>query len=112
MKKILIILTLTQLLLSDAFLLTATETQFQMVTEFSDALQHIINTLNIDEIKNHILLLEAFLKMKHQEEEKFIQELIVKKNMEEMKKQRIIQTYLEGRAGATSVLRDFFSNRL
>ena len=76
------------------------------------AIKNILNRFSIEQLKNMITFIEAFQLRKKQEEEERMLELEKKKVMEEMMRQRIIETYFGARSGPTSVLKDFYSDRM
>ena len=112
MKNFFIALALAQLLILEAFSFRIIDKHFQMAKQQSEAIQKKLNSFSIGELRNLILLVEIYKLRKQQEEERHIEEVNMKKMMDEWKRQRIIQTYLGSRVGTKSILKDFYPNRI
>jgi hypothetical protein len=78
----------------------------------SMTIQYIFNRFSIEKIKSIISFIDAFKLRKKQQEEERMHEFEKKKIMEEMMRQKIIKTYLGALSGRTSVLKDFYSDRM
>ena len=76
-----------------------------------NAVKLYLKWLSIDELRAMIDSMKR-AEARKQEELIRIQELEKKRLQEEIKKQNVIQAYIKERFGKTSVLNDFFANRI
>lgn len=83
--------------------------------QFLSGLQNKMKVMSISELKEMIDVVNAYETNRRLEESKKKQELESIRKMKEeneMKRQKIFIAYLAARAGKSSFLNDFFSNRL
>jgi hypothetical protein len=72
----------------------------------------MMKRFSFKQLKNMVLIIRIFNLIKKQDDERRIQEIEEKRLKDELKRQKIVYTYLGPIAGPTSVLKDIFSNRL
>jgi len=115
MKRLFIVaLIFVSLVISEILSVNVLDYRFRNQNEMSTFKSHL-QGLSLGELKKLIELVNAYETWKKREEVKRNKELEAQRKMQnanELRRQRVLQAYFLANFGGSSVMKDFFSNRI